>query len=149
MIGCKWVKNSTTEQHSSPKLLQSLANLRLRWSRYSHRAGDCRQQNSRGYYSPLSSHGITSFRDCCYYLWPPYRCWIWLTSICLTRALLGVLFLPFMMWNDARGLNEEPACRKTRQTSLQSIILKDVMTSLWSLLTSNRRKICVQFSTGF
>jgi hypothetical protein len=39
--------------------------------------------------------------------------------------------------------NEEPACRKTRQTSLQSIIPKDVMTSLLSLLTSNRRKICL------
>jgi hypothetical protein len=26
---------------------------------------------------------------------------------------------------------------------------KNVMTSLLSLLTSNRRKICVQFSTGF
>jgi hypothetical protein len=45
--------------------------------------------------------------------------------------------------------NEEPRCRKTRQTSLQSIIPKDVMTSPLSPLTSNRRKICVQFSTGF
>jgi hypothetical protein len=45
--------------------------------------------------------------------------------------------------------NEDPACRKTRQTSLQSILPKDVMTSLLSLLTSNRRKICVQFSAGF
>jgi hypothetical protein len=41
--------------------------------------------------------------------------------------------------------NEENACRKTRQTSLQSMIPKDVMTSLLSLLTSYRRKICVQF----
>jgi hypothetical protein len=41
------------------------------------------------------------------------------------------------------------ACHKTRQTSLQSIIPKDVMTSLLYLLTSNRSKICVQFSTGF
>jgi hypothetical protein len=39
--------------------------------------------------------------------------------------------------------------RAIRQTSLQSIIPKDVMTSLLSVLTSSRRKICVQFSTGF
>jgi hypothetical protein len=36
-----------------------------------------------------------------------------------------------------------------KSTSLQSIIPKDVMRSLLSLLTSNHRNICVQFSTGF
>jgi hypothetical protein len=41
-------------------------------------------------------------------------------------------------------VNEEHACRKTRQTSLQSIIPKYVVTSLLSLLTSSRRKIGVQ-----
>jgi hypothetical protein len=45
-------------------------------------------------------------------------------------------------------LNEEPA-RMTQKTALRSIIPKDVMTSLLSLLTSNRRKICVQYSTEF
>jgi hypothetical protein len=45
--------------------------------------------------------------------------------------------------------NEEPACQKTRQTLLESIIPKDVMMSFLSLLTSNCRKISVQFSTGF
>jgi hypothetical protein len=54
---------------------------------------------------------------------------------------------------EVRGIsyqcNEEPICQKTRQASLQSIIPKDVMTSLLSLLTSNRRKIFEQFSTGF
>jgi hypothetical protein len=37
----------------------------------------------------------------------------------------------------------------TQKTALRSTIPKDVMTSLFSLLTSHRGKIWVQFSTGF
>jgi hypothetical protein len=37
----------------------------------------------------------------------------------------------------------------TQKTALRSIIPKDVMASLFSLLTSHREKIGVQFSTGF
>jgi hypothetical protein len=37
----------------------------------------------------------------------------------------------------------------TQKTALRSIRLKDVMTSPFSLLTSHRGKICVEFSTGF
>jgi hypothetical protein len=44
--------------------------------------------------------------------------------------------------------NEEPVRKMTQKTALRSIIPKDVMTSLLSLLTLNRRKIGAQFSTG-
>jgi hypothetical protein len=37
----------------------------------------------------------------------------------------------------------------TQKTALRSIIPKDVMTSLFSLLASQRGKICVQLCTGF
>jgi hypothetical protein len=80
----------------------------------------------------------------------PFACWI-------PNAL--PILKPFTISMDVQSrksqnlcrtkflVNEEHACRKTRQTSLQSIISKDVMTSLLSLLTSNRGEICVQFST--
>jgi hypothetical protein len=46
--------------------------------------------------------------------------------------------------------NEEKLARMmTQKTALWSIIPKDILTSLLSLLTSHRGKICVQFSTGF
>jgi hypothetical protein len=72
-------------------------------------------------------------------------------TIVLPAATTSVRYRRLAMYRAffSKRENEEPDCRKTRQTSLQSIIPKDVMTSLWSLLTSNHRKTCEQFSTGF
>jgi hypothetical protein len=61
-------------------------------------------------------------------------------------------FSPFhgnFVLSSLEQANEEPARVMTQNTALRSIIPKYVMTSLLSLLTSNRRKICVQISTGF